>query len=175
MKILYGHDFKLEENTAVAIGKFDGLHEGHKAVLDALLNEASENNLKSVVYTFMKNPLEVLSKQKISTIMRNEDKELFLRESGIDYLIYEEFDENFAQISYNDFMRDILKEKLSAKVIIMGSNSTFGKNREGTTKTAKIAGERYGIRVCEVDLVRRNGKIISSTDIRRELAEPPEI
>ena len=135
MNVLYGPDFCIKENTAVAIGKFDGLHIGHKKVIEELMYYSKLNNFKSVIYTFEKNPKLVLNQDNFIPLMTNEEKTKAFEKFGIDYLIYEKFDEKFAKLEPEKFVKDVLVDKLSVKLVIMGTNSTFGKNRNGNLKT----------------------------------------
>lgn len=166
MEVLYGPDFKISEGTIVTIGKFDGVHLGHKRVLEEVKNEASKSGLKSVVYTFLKNPKLVLQEDEFTPLMTNEEKTLAIGEFLIDYLVFEDFNKVFANISPEEFVKEILVGKLSAKVVVMGQNSTFGKDRLGNIDTMKKLGEKFGFRVVCVDMICNNGEIISSSKIR---------
>ena len=166
MKVLYGPDVHISENTAIAIGKFDGLHIGHKKVIDELMHYSKLNNFKSVIYTFEKNPKLVLNQDNFVPLMTNEEKTKAFEKFGIDYLIYEKFDEKFARLEPEKFVKDILVEKLSVKLVIMGANSTFGNNRNGNFKTMEELGKKYGFGVVNVNMILNNGKVVSSTGIR---------
>lgn len=166
MNVLYGPDFCIKENTAIAIGKFDGLHIGHKKVIEELIHYSKLNNLKSVVYTFEKNPKLVLNQDNFVPLMTNEEKTREFEKFDIDYLIYEKFDEEFSKMEPEKFVKDVLVDKLSTKVVIMGENSTFGNNRNGNFKTMKELGDKYGFRVVNVNMILNNGKVVSSTGIR---------
>lgn len=166
MNVLYGPDVHINENTAIAIGKFDGLHIGHKKVIEELMHYSKLNNFKSVIYTFERNPKLVLNQDNFIPLMTNEEKTKAFEKFGIDYLIYEKFDEKFAKLEPEKFVKDVLVDKLSVKLVIMGTNSTFGKNRNGNLKTMKELGDKYGFDVVNVNMILNNGKVISSTGIR---------
>ena len=166
MKVLYGPDAHISENTAIAIGKFDGLHIGHKKVIDELMHYSKLNNFKSVIYTFEKNPKLVLNQDNFVPLMTNEEKTKAYEKFGIDYLIYEKFDEKFARLEPERFVKDVLVDKLSVKLVIMGANSTFGNNRNGNFKTMEELGKKYGFDVVNVNMILNNGKVVSSTGIR---------
>lgn len=167
MKVLYGPDFYIKENTAVAIGKFDGLHIGHRKVIEELIYNSKLKNLKSVVYTFEKNPKLVLNQENFIPIMTNEEKTKEFERIGVDYLVYEKFDEDFAKVEPENFVKDVLVGKLSAKLIVMGNNSTFGNDRRGNTTMMEELGCKYGFEVINVNMILNNGKVVSSTDIRK--------
>jgi len=168
MKILYGPDFRINEPTAVTIGKFDGVHEGHVKVFDFLKETARDLGLKSVVYTFCENPKSVLHNEKIDLLMSNDEKSKAFELLGPDYLVYEKFDEKFYNMQPEEFIKKVLIEKLKVKAIVMGENSTFGKDKAGDIFTMKELGKKYGFKVVTVELLRKNGEIISSTGIREE-------
>lgn len=167
MNVLYGPDVHINENTAIAIGKFDGLHIGHKKVIEELIHYSKLNNLKSVIYTFEKNPKLVLNQDDFVPLMTNEEKTKEFEKFDIDYLIYEKFDKKFAQMEPERFVKDILINKLSVKIVIMGINSTFGNNRNGNFETMKKLGDKYGFDVVNVNMILNNGKVVSSTEMRK--------
>lgn len=167
MKVLYGPDFSIKEDTAVTIGKFDGLHIGHRKVISELIHNSNLRKLKSVVYTFEKNPKLVLNQENFVPIMTNDEKTNELRKLGIDYLVYEKFDEEFAKIEPEKFVKDILVDKLSVKLVVMGENSTFGNDKHGDRVVMEELGSKYGFEVINVDMIFNDGKVVSSTDIRK--------
>ena len=166
MEILYGPDFNIKEDTVVTIGKFDGLHLGHKKVLAEVVNQAQKSNLKSVVYTFFKNPKLVLHQDEFIPIMTNEEKSEAIGKLNIDYLVYEQFDEKFSGMEPEDFVKKVILDKINAKIVVMGKNSTFGKDRVGNIEVMKELGKKYGFNVISIDMVLANGEVISSSRIR---------
>jgi riboflavin kinase/FMN adenylyltransferase len=168
MEILYGPNFNIDSETAVAIGKFDGIHLGHKKIIQTLSEVSRNMNLKNVVYTFDKNPKLVLNHEKFTPLMTNEEKSKALEKLNIDYLVYENFDNNFASLLPEEFVKDILVKKLNVKAVIIGENSTFGKDRSGTAKLMKELGKKYGFQVFVVELLKENGEVISSTKLREK-------
>ena len=166
MEILYGHDFYIKEPTIITIGKFDGLHNGHKKIINAVLYKANELKLKSIVYTFSTNPKNVLYDEKITPLISNEEKSKLIKEMGIDYLIYEEFDLVFSSMTPEEFVKNILVDKLNVKEIIMGENSTFGKDKSGDVNVMKKLALKYGFNLTIIGLLKENGEVISSTLIR---------
>lgn len=168
MNILYGPDFKINEETVVTIGKFDGIHLGHRKVLEEVKKIASKYDLKSVVYTFLRNPKLVLHQENFIPLMTNEEKSRVIEENGIDYLVYEDFNESFSKMEPEEFVKEVLVDKIGARVVVMGKNSTFGKDRTGNIEVMKELGMVYGFRVVCVDMVMNNGEIICSTKIREK-------
>ena len=88
---------------------------------------------------------------------------------GVDVLVFENFNKTFANMSPERFVKDILIGKLKATKVVMGSNSTFGKNSKGNIELMKKLAIKYNFEVVEVELLRENGRIVSSTNIRNEL------
>ncbi|MBP3284751.1 MAG: hypothetical protein J6M02_04565 [Clostridia bacterium] len=168
MEIFYGPDFCVKENCAVAFGKFDGLHEGHLRLLHELIDLARKRGLKSVVYTFDKNPRAFLSGVELRQLMSIRQKNAMLEKLGVDVVVYERFDEKFSQISPEEFVKEILLKKLSMKAVVMGSNSTFGKNGAGNIALMKFFGEKYDFFVKEVELLYKEGILVCSSNIRKE-------
>ena len=166
MQILYGPDFFINSPTVVTIGKFDGLHDGHLKVIYKVKEVAKDYGLKSVVYTFNRNPKLVLNNEKFSSLMSNEEKSEKLDSFGVDYLVYEEFNEKFYNMLPIEFVEDVLVGKLNVKAVVMGENSTFGKDKKGDVRLMKELGEKFGFEVIIVELLKENGEVISSTNIR---------
>jgi len=169
MNILYGPNFKVNSPTVVAIGKFDGLHIGHLRVIEILRDIAENANLSSVVYTFRVNPKIVLKHDQFIPLMTNKEKSEELALLGVDYVIYEEFDRKFANMLPEEFVKNILIDKLNMKVVVMGENSTFGKDKAGNVEIMKFLGYKYGFKVCVVELMKKDGEIISSSRIRESV------
>ena len=168
MEILYGPSFNISYETAVTIGKFDGLHLGHIKVIQTLIEVSKDMKLKSVVYTFDKNPKLILNHEKFTSLMTNKEKSNALESLNIDYLIYEKFDINFANLLPEEFVKEVLVKKLKVKAVIIGENSTFGKDRIGTVELMKEFGKKYGFQVFVVELLKQNGEVISSTRLREK-------
>ena len=168
MEVLYGPNFNIDSKTAVAIGKFDGLHLGHIKIINTLVETSNKLGLKSIVYTFDKNPKLVLNREKFIPLMTNADKSKALEKFNIDYLIYEKFDNNFAGLSPEEFVKNILVKKLNTKAVIIGENSTFGKDRVGNVALMQELGQKYGFQVVVIDLLKENGEVISSSKIREK-------
>lgn len=166
MQILYGPDFNINLPTAVTIGKFDGLHIGHLRVINRLLKYSKELNLRSVIYTFKVNPKLVLKRENFIPLMTNEEKSEKIALLGVDYLIYEDFNMGFADMLPEEFVKEVLVKKLNTKLVIMGANSTFGKDKIGNVELMKSFGKKYGFTVKVVELMKENGEVISSTRIR---------
>lgn len=158
------------ENTAVALGKFDGVHRGHRNIMERLIEEKTKG-YTSLVFTFSRNPKTAnknISEEKIFT---EKEQMLVYEKTGIDIIIVYPINSGILNMSAEAFVKNILVDRLGVKKIICGENFRFGKDRLGDTDTLKRSGERYGFETEIVDMLSENGKIISSTVIRELIKE----
>lgn len=136
-------------NPVVTVGVFDGVHLGHIKVIEQLVDYAHKKEGESILLTFNPHPQEVLHPRPdfflINTI---EERISLLSRTGIDHLIVVPFTVTFSQLTYEQFIREILIGKIRAKAIVMGPNHSFGKNREGHFDNITDL-----CRQCEVDVV----------------------
>ena len=107
--------------SVVTIGKFDGLHKGHKVLIEKTVQYAKKNNMKSVVFTFSNHPANFFEREKVRKIITNKDKITTMKNLGVDIVINLPFDEYMTKISAIDFVENILVKKLNAKKNICGS------------------------------------------------------
>lgn len=153
MEIIYDI-FNLKEilkNTYIAIGTFDGVHLGHKKLIESAIKKATENNGKSIIFTFSNHPLEIIKKNFSPRNLTSLDEKIELfKNYNIDYLVLQPFNQDFADIEAVDFLK-ILKEKLSAKEIFVGFNFTFGKSGAGNIDTLKKLTPTFDIKLSELD------------------------
>ncbi|WP_340690571.1 bifunctional riboflavin kinase/FAD synthetase [Hydrogenobacter thermophilus] len=160
----------IQESTAVTVGNFDGIHLGHRFLIEKLKEEAKKRNLKTLVLSFHPHPLKVLSPKQSPCELTNLEEKLNLLEAlSIDYAVFIRFDEKFSLMKADDFIREILYKRLSAKFLLVGYDWRFGYRREGEIELAKELGEKLGFEVMSVEPFKINGHIVSSTLIRRLL------
>jgi len=159
-------DLPIKEKTACTIGNFDGVHKGHKKILDKLKNIASERNLKTVVITFYPHPRKILNpKQYKCSIVNLETKVQLLKEAKIDYILVVDFDKNFYEKQPEDFL-NFLKEKINCKYLVVGKDWRFGYKRSGDINLAKSLEEKLDYKVVIIEDITEENKRISSSDIR---------
>ena len=158
--------------TVVAVGTFDGVHRGHRDVLDRLASRAMQLGLRSVLVTFEPHPLEVVNPAAAPLLLTiGEEKREVLAESGIDYLAVVPFTAALARFSAEDFVTHVLRERFRMEHLLMGHDHGFGRNREGDVEVLQALGARDGFRVEVVPPVSvGDGRPISSTAIRRAIA-----
>ena len=129
--------------TAVALGFFDGVHEGHRALLKKLKTLSEKEGLKSVVYTFVNHPAGALGKE-VKLLCSNRLKAAYISEEGADQLIFDWFDEGFSRMPPEQFVSDVLAGYLNARIVVAGDNYTFGFKGCGNVRLLSELGKRYG-------------------------------
>nr|WP_233613699.1 bifunctional riboflavin kinase/FAD synthetase [Leucobacter edaphi] len=157
--------------SCVAIGKFDGLHLGHQAILRRLVEEARADGLRTVVVTFRNNPLSYLKPEACpQPLMSPEQRLEAFEEAGIDLCVMVEFDADFARIPAEDFVADVLVGRLGAKHVIMGADFRFGHRGAGDGELLAELGERFGFTAEVVDWVGHGDDQVSSSRVRAAVA-----
>lgn len=163
-------DFKSEKNSILTLGTFDGVHLGHKVILGKLVKQANERNLESLVLTFFPHPRMVLQKDNdIKLLNTIPEKSELLNKIGIQNLIIHPFDNEFSRLTAEDFVKNILVDKLHIKKIIIGYDHRFGRNRTATIDDLIDFGKVYNFEVEQISAEELNEVTISSTKIRNAL------
>ena len=171
MRIISGTTkFMIPEGTAVAIGKFDGLHLGHRKLLSEILRQ-KEDGLKAAVFTFDPSPEVFFGMNPSRELSTNQEKRELFREIGIDILVEFPFNKDTAAISPEDFVIDILVKRMNAKFVAAGTDLSFGAMGKGNFTLLSSLARHLGFEACKIDKIERNGKVISSTLIRSLVEE----
>jgi riboflavin kinase/FMN adenylyltransferase len=169
MKIIQGVE-NIEKGLpypVLTIGNFDGVHIGHQAIFKMLAERAKTEKGTSIVFTFVPHPLKVISPEKAPPQLTTFDyKAKLIGSFNIDYLICVNFTKGFSTIEAEDFVKDILVNRIGVKEIFIGSNYLFGKDRKGSPELLKTMGKEYDFDVIVVDELKINGMVISSSRIR---------
>ena len=165
---------KIDKNIAIAIGNFDGIHQGHVKLLETAKLQAHENNLDFGVVTFDPHPRDFFNSGNSSfKLLDSWEKENLLSQIGVNYLIIIEFNEELKNCSANDFLSKILNDTFKITKMFAGSNFRFGKNREGTIEGNRNFARRLGLDIIAVDLKQTHSikgkelETISSQRIRK--------
>jgi riboflavin kinase/FMN adenylyltransferase len=155
----------------VTLGIFDGVHLGHRVLLDHLVARAKENDGDAVVITFSPHPRMVLEKDNSSLtfLTTMEEKINLLSKAGIDHMVILEFTNAFSRIKACDFIIEILLEKIGTRHLIIGYNHHFGRSGEGDFKTIRRCTENLDFRVERVEGLNSADGAISSSSIRDAL------
>lgn len=158
--------------TVLTVGNFDGVHQGHQAVIEGTIKQARALNLTATVMLFEPQPMELFLKdQAPARLYRLRDKYLRLRHLGVDQLLCVNFNPAFASIDAMTFIEHLLVEKLNIKHLIVGDDFCFGKNRQGNFAMLVEAGKRLGFNVTDTQSYRLKDCRISSTAIRESLQQ----
>jgi riboflavin kinase/FMN adenylyltransferase len=174
MKIYHGlDDFIRLEFAVVTSGTFDGVHVGHQKILSRLREVAVKNSGETVVITFWPHPRLVLHPEEETLKLLNsfEEKAELLKEQGIQHLIRIPFTKEFSQLSSEEFITQVLVNKIGTKKLVIGYDHRFGKNREGSFEELKLNGPKYGFEVEEIPRQDVDHVGVSSTRIRKSLDE----
>ncbi len=165
-------EYDKAHSTVITIGTFDGVHIGHRKILERLSKSANELGLKSTVLTFFPHPRMVLQKDAdIKLLNTIDEKAKILGQSGLDFLIVHPFTKEFSRLSATEFVRDILVNSLCAKKIIIGYDHRFGRNRNANITDLIAFGNTLDFEVEEISAQEIDDVSVSSTKIRRALEE----
>jgi len=176
MKVHYGFpDSSQIANAVVTTGSFDGVHVGHKVIIDRLKRRARELQGESVLITFYPHPRTVLypetAGKNLMMINSQVEKIKLLEKLGLDHLIIVEFTMDFSRTSSVDFIRKLLVSRLQVKHVIIGFNHHFGHKREGDLEYLLELGKFYNFSVEEIPEQDIHNESVSSTKIRKSLKE----
>lgn len=166
-------DFNRMDFAVVTVGTFDGLHIGHQKIIRRMVDLAEENNGETIVVTFNPHPRLILDpgNSELKFITTEKKKYELLETLGIDNLIIVPFTKTFAAIPSGDFIREYLAEKLRVKMLVVGYDHHFGKNREGNYDQLFTQGILHGFGVEEIPAQYIDDTPVSSTQIRNALTE----
>jgi riboflavin kinase/FMN adenylyltransferase len=163
------------KNPVVTTGSFDGVHIGHKTIINRLRMLAGKHNGESVLITFHPHPRKVLypetAGRELKLINSQEEKLTLLEKAGVDNVIIVEFTKEFSTITSEQFVRDLLTGKLKAKVIVAGFNHHFGFNKEGDYRQLWGWREKYNFDAEEIPEQEVQHEAVSSTMIRKAISE----
>lgn len=165
-------EFHSSHKTIVTIGIFDGVHIGHKRILERLTQSAKRLGCESLVLTFFPHPRMVLqddsSVQLINTI---KEKEILIANSGIDHLVIHPFTLEFSKLSAETFVKNVLVDHFNVQKIIIGYDHRFGNNRTANIDDLIIFGKQYGFEVEQISAEEIDDIAVSSTKIRKAVLE----
>lgn len=160
------------KNSYVALGTFDGVHRGHRVLINSAIEEAKKNGGISVVYTFLNHPLEIIAPERVPKMINTIDEKLrLLEEMGVDYVVLQTFDEKYAETSKEEFIDKILIEYLGAREIFVGFNYTFAERGSGNVEYLRKVAPEKGIKLNEIKAIEYKGQVLSSTLIRKFILE----
>jgi riboflavin kinase/FMN adenylyltransferase len=165
-------EYKAAKKSIVTIGTFDGVHIGHKLILEKLIQNAKERDCESVVLTFFPHPRMVLQESSdVKLINTIEEKSELIGNIGIENLIIHPFDQKFSRLTAEEFVKTILVDLLNIKKIIIGYDHRFGRNRTANIDDLIVYGKQYDFEVEQISAQEINDNAVSSTKIRNAILE----
>jgi riboflavin kinase/FMN adenylyltransferase len=163
-------DFKPNRPTVATLGTFDGVHLGHKKIIERLTQEAEKSTVESLVLTFFPHPRMVLQgNSDIQLLNTIQEKAELLESIGLQNLIIHPFDQSFSQLGAEEFVKTILVDRFNIKKIIIGHDHRFGKNRSADINDLIAYGKIYDFEVEQISAEEVDEVSISSTKIRKAL------
>jgi riboflavin kinase / FMN adenylyltransferase len=173
MRLFHGTDnAEITRPTVLTLGVFDGLHLGHQLIMKTVVERARAVSAVPTVITFEPHPRAVLHPESAPPLLQTFDQKIeALGVLGIEQTIVINFDAAFAQIRAQDFLRDVVVDRLHAKEVYLGRGFAFGHNREGNIELLRQVSDRLGFRADEVPEVRLRGRRVSSSRIRELLQQ----
>jgi len=161
---------KTYNNSAIAIGNFDGVHKGHKKVFFKTKKFAKKYKIKFGVLTFTPLPVMFFNKKIKNYRLASENQKLELfKKNKVDFVINIKFNKKFSNITSENFIKKIIYKKINPKLLAVSNNFKFGKNRKGNINLLKKFGKKYDYRVFTIKPFKYLKKIVSSTKIRKFL------
>ncbi|GHV10004.1 riboflavin biosynthesis protein [Bacteroidia bacterium] len=158
------------DETVATVGFFDGVHRGHRYLIDQMRAEADKNGLKTAVITFPVHPRKILQQDYQPKLLNSLDERLRLLDTtGVDYCYLADFTPQFANTTAQDFIQNTLREQLRVKTLLVGYDHKFGKNRVDETEQYVAYGQACGMQVIPTAPLPENENPTSSTTIRHLL------
>lgn len=164
-------DIQITGESVVVLGNFDGVHKGHQRLLHEAKQQARDKHLLAIALSFYPHPTWVLGNNPKPLVMSRQDRKHQMKIEGMDVFIEYPFTIEFSHISPEVFFKNVLLKELHAKVVVVGSNYFFGKNKIGNAEYMQELGQKYNVEILVVDTVKKDGQIISSTHIRQLISE----
>lgn len=170
MKYITGtREFQIEAPAVVTLGKFDGRHRGHQKLLKRMLKVKEEQGLKTAVFTFDMPPGACVEGRPQKVITTNEERKNNLEKIGVDYLVEYPFTEETAHMKPEEFVSRILIGQMNARVIVVGTDCSFGYRGAGNAELLEKWKDRYGYQLIVIPKEQDEHRDISSTYVREEL------
>ena len=174
-KLTYYKNFNIKKNhqkSIILIGNFDGVHLGHQKLFDSAKNYKKKENLKIGVVTFDPIPKMFFNKKLKNYRISNLNQKLSIfKKFKVDFVINKKFDKKFSKIKCYKFISQIIYKKLNPKIIFVSTNFRFGNKREGDVKLLKLLEKKYNYKIINPPTLKKKNKTISSSLIRKLLAD----
>ena len=173
MKIFHSiNDFRSTKKTILTLGTFDGVHIGHKKILERVIQNTDNEKYESLVLTFFPHPRMILKEDSDMKLLNTIDEKIdLLAEIGLENLVIHPFDETFSRLTAEDFVKTILVDRFHIQKIIIGYDHRFGRNRTADIDDLIAFGKKYNFEVEQISVQEINEISVSSTKIRNALLE----
>ncbi|HED06875.1 MAG TPA: bifunctional riboflavin kinase/FAD synthetase [Ignavibacteria bacterium] len=173
MEIFYDLEkIERDEKTVITLGTFDGIHLGHRKILEILVQKSTVLGGRNMLVTYQPHPRSVIVKDKKVRLLSTLDEKIPILESvGVQNLLVINFTMEFSQKTSYEFVKEYLVDKIGVNEIVIGYNHHFGKGRDGNESALKKMGEEFGFKVSPVEAVCIDNITVSSTKIRNALSE----
>ena len=166
------NDFRSTKKTIITLGTFDGVHIGHKKILEKVLQNTGDGQYESLVLTFFPHPRMILKEDSDMKLLNTIDEKIDLLDKiGIQNLVIHPFDEKFSRLTAEEFVKTILVDRFQVQKIIIGYDHRFGRNRTANINDLIAFGEQYDFEVEQISVQEINEISVSSTKIRNALLE----
>ena len=171
MKLIHDPARNIGLRICAAIGIFDGVHIGHKSIIQLVKQSAHDDNLSSCLITFNPHPQEVITGRKLPLIVPFKERVKLLEQEKLDITVCFSFTTEFSGLSAEEFITGILVGRLNLKKLFVGPDFVFGRNRGGNTELLCKLGKELGFETKIVSQVTKNGHPVSSTEIRNLISD----
>ncbi len=172
-ELIFLKDIERVQNSVVTVGTFDGVHQGHRYLIETVVQKAKKRKARSVVVSFDPHPRDIINpgSEGIKQLTTIEERREILEEIGIDVLLIIPFTRDFSLLSSEEFVEEIVYKKVGVSEFVIGYDHHFGKDRSGTIETVENIGKKLGFDAFIVSKKEMGEVTVSSTTIRRELSE----
>lgn len=170
MIYINNHTDKIEQSTAIALGKFDGLHIGHQLLLDEIVSQ-KDNGLLATVFTFDQSPLRIISGATDGYIDTRMERLDIMKGRQIDALVEYPFTKEFAKMEPDDFVCNVLIQQFSMKMLVVGEDFCFGRNRSGNVDLLRELSQKYNFQLVVKEQQRYEDAVVSSTLIKQLISK----
>lgn len=172
-EIVFLENVKRDPKTVLTVGTFDGVHAGHKVLVNRVLKLAEKKDARSVIVTFDPHPRDIINPGQagIKLLSSLGERSELLADLGVDQMVVIPFDRDFSLLTSEEFVRDIIWDKIGVSDFVIGYDHQFGRNREGTIETVQELGRKLGFATHVVSKQEVGDKTVSSTAIRNAIHE----
>lgn len=176
MKREYGLDqISVDPSSVVTVGTFDGVHVGHRAILRYLVRRAAEQGGTSVVASFDPHPREVVHEEEVPLLTTIPERATVMEQLGIDRFIVIPFTREFSKLQAEEFVRDVLVQRIGLQEIVIGYDHAFGRDRRGDAELLTALGTKHGFSVDVIPAQVVEEHVVSSTEIRDALTTEGDV